>query len=143
MRIVVTGVDCPRLPGVTVGLQRGREVVQQFPAEGSAVTWTLDAQLLGTELRGPYVHGKPGARFLYLSWQQQGSGMFRRAKLMLDAVPPELLDQAEHGGLAARLSLAMPDGTPVCASVRPPRIHWSAFDQEAQPARGGASPGEP
>ena len=128
MLIVVTGVDCPRLPGVTVSVQRGTDVVQQFPAEGSVVTWTLDAQLVGTELRGPFVHGRPGGRFLYLSWQQQGSGMFRRAKLMLDVLSPEVLDRAEHGGLAARLSLAMPDGTPVCASVRPPRIQWSAFD---------------
>ena len=44
MLIVVTGVDCPRLPGVTVSVQRGTDVVQQFPAEGSVVTWTLDAQ---------------------------------------------------------------------------------------------------
>jgi Family of unknown function (DUF5990) len=126
MRIVLTGVDCPRLPGVTVGVQRGTEAVQPFPAEGSVVTWELDARLVGSGLRGPYVHGRPGGRFLYLSWQMQESGRFRRAKLMLDVLPFEHLQLADQGHLAARVSLVMPDGSPVCAAVRPPRIEWSA-----------------
>ena len=128
MRIVVTGVDSPRLPGVTVGVQRGTEVVQPFPADGSVVTWELDARLVGSDLRGPFVHGRPGGRFLYLSWHQEGAGRFRRAKLMLAVLPDELLQRAEHGHLAARLSLVLPDGSPVCAAVRPPRIEWSAVD---------------
>lgn len=128
MRILLTGVDCPALPGVTVGVQRGAEVVQAFPADGSVVTWELDARLVGADLRGPYVHGRPGARFLYLSWQREDAGMFRRAKLMLDVLTPDLLQRAERGHLAARLGLAMVDGSPVCAAVRPPRIEWSAVD---------------
>jgi hypothetical protein len=72
MRIVITGVDCPVLPGVTVGVQRGRDVVQEFPADGSDVTWVLDAALVGTELREPYIQGRPGGRFVYLSWQREG-----------------------------------------------------------------------
>jgi hypothetical protein len=128
MRIVVVGVDAPVLPGVTVGVQRGREVVQEVPADGSAVTWELEAQLAGTDLRGPYIHGRPGGRFLYLSWQRPESGMFRRAKLMLDALEPEFLSRASAGALAARLPLTMPDGGPVCAAVRPPDIAWSVLD---------------
>jgi hypothetical protein len=126
--IVLTGVDCPRLPGVTVGVQRGKDVVQEFPAENSVATWVLDVQRVGSDLRGPYVHGRAGGRFLYLSWQRQGSGMFRRAKLVLGVLTPELLDRAERSGLAGRLSLAMPDGSPVCAAVHPPRIQWSTLD---------------
>jgi hypothetical protein len=125
MRIRIIGVDCPLLPEVTVGMQRGKDVVQEHDADGSDVTWVLDAQLIGTDLRGPYIHGRPEGRFLYLSWQRQGSGMFRRAKLMLDVLAPELLARAEQGGLIARLSLAMPDGSPLCAAVRPPAIEWS------------------
>jgi hypothetical protein len=128
MRIVVTGVDGPRLPGVTVGVQRGTEVVQAFPADGSVVTWELDARLVGSDLRGPFVHGQPGGRFLYLSWHEEGAGRFRRAKLMLDVLPDDLLERAGRGHLAARLGLSMPDGSPVCAAVRPPRIEWSAVD---------------
>ena len=126
MRIVVTGVDCPRLPGVSVGVQRGQDVVQSFPADGEDLTWEVDAPLVGTDLRGPFVHGRPGDRFLYLSWASVTEGRFRRAKLMLAVVPPELLERAEHGHLAARLPLVLPDGTPVCAAVRPPRIEWTA-----------------
>jgi hypothetical protein len=126
--IVVTGVECPVLPGVTVALQRRKDLVQEFPANGSPLTWRLDARLVEADLRGPFVHGRPGARFLYLSWQREGSGMFRRAKLMLDVLTPDLLARAEQGGLAARLGLVMPDGSPVCASVRPPRIEWSVVD---------------
>jgi hypothetical protein len=50
--------------------------------------------------------------------------MFRRAKLMLDVLSPGLLAHAEQVGLAARVLLRMPDGSPVCAAVRPPRIEW-------------------
>ena len=74
------------------------------------------------------MHGRPGGRFLYLSWQRAGSGMFRRAKLALDVVSPELLTRAGNGALAARLPRALPDGSPVCAAVRPPRIEWSTLD---------------
>lgn len=126
MRILLVGVDCPLLPGVTVGVQRGPDVVQEFPADGSPVMWRLDAQRAGTEIRGPYVHGRVGGRFLYLSWQRQGTGMFRRAKLMLDVLTPDLLTRAEDGALTARVDLAMPDGSPLCAAVRPPHIEWSS-----------------
>lgn len=128
MLIVLTGVECPLLPGVTVGVQRGTDVVQEVPADGSPVTWTLEAQRSGSDLRGPYVHGRLGGRFLYLSWQRQGSGRFRRAKLMLDVLTPDLLDRAEQGSLTARVRLAMPDASPLCAAVRPPQIEWSSLD---------------
>lgn len=123
--IELTGVGCPMLPGVTVGLQRGTDVVDEHHADGSDIRWRLEARLLpGPDLRGPYVHGRPGGRFLYLSWSRGGDGTFRRAKLMLDAVPEDLLT-GEVPGLRAHLGLAMPDGSPVCSAVRPPQIRWS------------------
>jgi hypothetical protein len=131
---MLVGTGCPVLPGVTVGVQRGRDVVQELPADGAEMTWVLDARRVGTELRGPYVHGRPGDRFLYLSWQRDGSGMFRRAKLMLAVIGTDLLDRAEEAGLTARFSLAMPDGTPLCAAVRPPRIEWSTYDGGSDPS---------
>ena len=129
MRIVVTGTDCPRIPGVRVGVQRGKdEVVQEQPADGADLTWELDARLVGADLRGPFVHGRPGDRFLYLCWASAQDGRIGRTKLMLDAVPPDDLERAERGHLAARLPLARPDGRPVLAAVRPPRIEWTAVD---------------
>jgi hypothetical protein len=53
--------------------------------------------------------------------------MFRRAKLLLDAEPPAVLrDAVAHGVLVGRLGLTDAKGHPTCASVRPPRIVWSA-----------------
>ena len=52
--------------------------------------------------------------------------MFRRAKLMLDGVPAEVLAEAAQEGLiVGRLGLTDPKGQPLCAAVRPPVIEWS------------------
>jgi hypothetical protein len=78
------------------------------------------------------VQGRRGDRFLYLSWGSvDASGrfeMFRRAKLMLDAVSPELVAAATRPGhrLVGTLGLTHDDGMPRCAAVRPPVITWTA-----------------
>ena len=74
---------------------------------------------------------RPGGRFIYLNWgtvDHSGEfAMFRRAKLWLSAIPPELLSAAaDLGVLVGRVGLTDPKGNPVCASVRPPLIEWSA-----------------
>ena len=49
----------------------------------------------GPDFRGPAVQGKRGERFLYLTWGDVGPDgefeMFRRAKLMLDRVDPQVM----------------------------------------------------
>jgi hypothetical protein len=77
------------------------------------------------------VRAEPGGRFIDLNWGTvDGSGeftMFRRAKLWLNAIPAEVLSRAaERGVLVGRLGLADAKGNPVCASIRPPLIEWSA-----------------
>lgn len=124
------------MPGITVGVQRGRDVVDEHAADGADITWRFEAQFLpGPDLRGPYVHGRPGARFFYLSWNRPtvyGSwarptgGMFRRAKLMIDAIPANVLIAAEDAALRGRFGLSMADGSPLCAAVRPPAVEWTA-----------------
>ena len=81
-------------------------------------------------MRGPYIQGRPGDRFIYLYWGSldgdRRMDMFRRAKLMLDAVPSEVLAKAaESGVLVGRLRLTDAKGQPMCAAVRPPAIDWS------------------
>lgn len=68
--------------------------------------------------------------FLYLTWGNVGPDgafeMFRRAKLMLDRVDPQLIESAIMAGrLEAAVDLTGPDGGPRCARVDPPAVSWS------------------
>ncbi len=94
------GRDCPpghNFPGysnVHVAVQtkkRPPELLDLQPGDATEVTWTIDCEVNGSDVRGPYIQGRPGDRFIYLNWGSvDGDGrmdMFRRAKLMLDACP--------------------------------------------------------
>jgi hypothetical protein len=123
---------------IHAGVQRRNrpdELLDLVPGDAPSATWTLDckatASSTGVDLTGPYIQGRPGGRFIYLSWgtidEAHGFKMFRRAKLQLDAVPPAILDTAvDCGLLVGRLGLTDPKGNPLCAAVRPPGIDWSA-----------------
>ncbi|WP_105969247.1 DUF5990 family protein [Streptomyces geranii] len=153
MRIRIDAVDLPgrtcppgAFPGddasayrdIHVAVQRRdrpAELLGLKPGDAATATWTLECTTAaspdGTDVKGPYVQGRPGGRFIYLSWGSvDGSGtftMFRRAKLMLDAVPADVLDAAASTGLlVGRLGLTDARGGPLCARVVPPRITWTA-----------------
>ncbi|MEA3076597.1 MAG: hypothetical protein QOF60_1505 [Actinomycetota bacterium] len=130
-----------RMPGRTfaehgnvhVGVQKGKDVVGLVAGDAPSATFTFDIVLRETEdgldFRGPYVHGTPGDRFFYLSWGDvdEATGeftMFRRAKLMLAAIPPGVV-RATTTAVEAYLSLSDDKGCPLAAAVRPPRIAWS------------------
>jgi len=145
------GATCgpsPDAPGgyhnVHVGLQRRSrrdELLGLVPGDAPSATWIVDCTAVrspgGVDLRGPYIQGAPGGRFIYLSWGTvEGAHrftLFRRAKLWLDAVPTDTLDRAlELGVLVGRLGLTDGKGNPLCAAVRPPLIEWSA-DRHREP----------
>ena len=150
MRIRIEGYDLPGSscgpsadsPGgyhnIHVGIQRrGRpdELLGLTPASEPAADWTIQCQLAGSpdapDLKGRYVQGPPGGRFIYLSWgtvDEVGAfRLFRRAKLWLDAIPPEIVaDAARLGLLVGRLGLTDAKGNPTCTAGRPPTIEWSA-----------------
>jgi hypothetical protein len=124
--------------GIEVGVQRKNkpdELLGQVSADALSVTWEMEAEALplsgSFDFRGPYLSGPPGARFIYLSWgvvKEPGSfEMFRRAKLMLDGLAPEVASAAvASGALVGRLGLTDAKGNPICAAVRPPTIAWTA-----------------
>ena len=132
----------PDAPGgyhnVHVGLQRRSrpdDLIGLIPGDAASATWTIDCTPVrspaGVDLKGPYIQGPPGARFIYLSWgtvdDAGGFTLFRRAKLLLDAIPPAVLESAmDLGVLVAGLGLTDGKGNPRCAAVRPPMIEWSA-----------------
>jgi hypothetical protein len=113
-------------PSELWGMVRGDAPVAQWELECAA---TADAS--GVDLKGPYLQGGPGARFVYLSWGVVDDAgaftLFRRAKLMLDGVPPDVLRRAVHSGvLVGAMGLTDEKGNPRCAAVRPPLIEWTA-----------------
>jgi len=125
--------DRLRLGNVHVGVQRKSEVVELAPATAASVAWEFEVasrEVDGAlDVGGPWVHGRPGARFLYLSWgsvEGEAFAMFRRAKLMFGDIPGEALRAAHDGGgvLAGSLGLTDSCGEPRCARVRPPDIVW-------------------
>ena len=145
MRIRIEGSDLPgrrggaqagalRLGNVHVGVQRKAEVVDRVAADADGAAWSFDVTSREVDglldVGGPWVHGRPGARFLYLSWGAvtgEEFAMFRRAKLMFGDIPTGLLRAAHdgEGTLVGRLGLTDAAGEPVCARVRPPAITWS------------------
>jgi hypothetical protein len=145
VRIRIEGTDLPgrrsggeadalRLGNVHVGVQRKAEVVDRVRADAPAAIWEFDVTTRDVDglldVGGPWVHGPPGARFLYLSWGAVDGdrfSMFRRAKLLFGDIPTALVRSAHDGGgmLVGRLGLTDEQGGPRCARVRPPDLSWT------------------
>jgi hypothetical protein len=134
------GTSCgpsPDSPGgyhnIHVGVQRRArpdELLDLQPGDSDVVAWSLDCEVQASDVKGPYVQGRPGERFIYLSWGEVSDAgefrMFRRAKLMLGAVDADVLEAATRSGrLVGRLDLTDAKGHPLCAAVRPPTIEWA------------------
>jgi Family of unknown function (DUF5990) len=149
MQIRIEGTDLPgrscggsrEFPGydnIHVGIQRRAkpgDLLGLTPGDAPGALWTIDCQVTDTEagrdVRGPYVQGPPGGRFIYLSWGTVDAAgvfaLFRRAKLWLDGVAPAVLEDAVRTGvLVGRLGLTDARGLPTCSAGRPPTIEWSA-----------------
>jgi hypothetical protein len=143
VRVVIEGHDLPGaefmsdgvlLHNVHVAVQVGKDPVGLVRGDIERARWEVKVRAVaadgGVDLRGPAVHGKRGERFLYLTWGKVGAGesfaMFRRAKLMVGDIDPEMLAAAarDDGVLVASLSLTDECGGPRCARVKPPEISW-------------------
>lgn len=137
MHVRIVGVNLPgrtwcTYANIHVGVQRKADVVDLFPADVDEAVWDFEVSPHNDDFRGPYVQGRKGDRFIYLSWGTVGDDgtfeMFRRAKLMLGAVDGQVIEDAAQPGrrLEATLALTGGDGGPRCAALRPPAISWTA-----------------
>lgn len=143
MRVTIAGCNPPgrtfcrpdgsAMEDVHVGVQVRRGPADLVPGDRSH-TWEVEVDVVGSgvtaDFRGPAVQGKKGERFLYLTWGNLDANgefeMFRRAKLMLHHIEPDVLTAAvEAGRLAARVDLSDERGEPRCARVDPPAVVWS------------------
>jgi len=122
------------MENVHVGVQVRREAADLIRADEPEASWDLDIEIVrrdDLDFRGPAVQGKRGDRFIYLTWGDVGADgsfeMFRRAKLMLDRIEPQLIESAiEADRLDATVDLTGRDGGPLCARGDPPAVSWSA-----------------
>ena len=78
----------------------------------------------GPNLLGPFAHGRPDDRFLYVnsgtSAGQHGSPWSRRAKVKLGGIDQALVERALGDAdtvLEARFAGTLRDGSPACATV--------------------------
>lgn len=147
-------LHCTRLPGVRfeeriairLGIQLGREVVDDIPGDAAAAVFVASVRLSRQpdgefDFGDPYVFGTREDRFLYLCWGERTVGVdetdsqrqsttwdgFRRAKVKLGHVPPAVWEGAfsERWPVVGRLEMTDAKGGPECASLRPDEVLWN------------------
>jgi len=129
------GAECVGHRNVQVGVQRRREVVDRVRGDVEEAVFTVPIEVVdradgSRDYRGPFAQGRPGDRFVYLSWGEVADDgtfvMFRRAKLRLPLIPASIAD-ALAGGATVQAELDLTDsyGGPLCASIPPALITWT------------------
>lgn len=115
---------------VHVGVQVRRESHDLVRGDAASATWAVPIDVVEREgkhdFRGPAVQGRRDARFVYLTWgdvaEDGAFTMFRRAKLMLADLVPELAGEPH---VIADVHLTDECGGPRCARLRPPALTLS------------------
>jgi hypothetical protein len=118
---------------IHIGIQVGKEPRELVRGDAESSSWTIPIEIVprgdGLDFRGPAVQGKPGARFVYLTWGDIGDdgafAMFRRAKLMLADLAHLVADAEE---VLARIDLTDDCGAPRCARLTPPALSLERAD---------------
>jgi Family of unknown function (DUF5990) len=121
-------------PGVDYGLQKGGgndyEVTQKQRSKTGDLQFEFDARLKEGKdglpvLLGPFVHGPPQERFVYLDIGtyagQTDTPWSRRLKVPLRDITWDMVKQASRAGhvLETRVPGTGKDGSPTCATVKP------------------------
>lgn len=135
---------CVDMPGavfeqrtrVRLGVQKGRQVVDDLPADVEPAVFRFPVQVKGDpadndpDFGGAYVQGRPRARFVYLCWGERVGGAwegFRRAKLPLRALGWQMIDRAVQTASPLRATIRMHDGRggPAAASLKVEQVEWT------------------
>jgi hypothetical protein len=119
-------------------VQRGRSELLAPSAEQHDLVQFEFSLRLGSPLQeglanfvGEFAQGPPSDRFIYINSGtlagQADTCWTRRAKLKLASIPRHVVETAlstGEGTIEARVVGTMPDGGPVCASVKPDAVTW-------------------
>jgi hypothetical protein len=136
-------LHCWNLPGkqfgdkddVRLGIQKGSVVIEDVPGDVTQATYAIPLRVKqnsptgNPDFTGPFVHGAPGERFIYLCWGERKEGNwygFRRAKVHLNHLDWNAVETAWQTGRPIQAFIEMTDekGGPLCASVKADKIRW-------------------
>ncbi len=134
-------VDCYYDPAgmrepVYIGIQKKQETIDLQRGDSKRVVFEAEFRIGerkdgGPNFLGPYAHGTPKQRFIYLGWgvlEAEGSfEMFRRAKIHLSHINWKQVEKAieNDGVIMARIPfLTDAKGGPLCASLKDDQIEW-------------------
>jgi hypothetical protein len=129
------GRDFDGKTNIKVGPQKGDEVVDDVFGDAKQADFLFDLRVERNpktgkpNFLGPYAHGKPDERFLYLSWGVRVGPFFhgfRRAKVHLRHLEWATVEKAikAQRPIEAVLKLTDSKGGPLCASVKADHIEW-------------------
>ena len=140
---VTIEVICTRLPGLRwgdhsplhLGIQKDEAMEEAQPADRERIVFKpvlrVRRQKSGApNFLGPYAHGKPGERFIYLNWASMSPGipavMIGRVKLHLNHLGWTEVERAAQRDKPLKVTLALTSakGGPVFASVRQDLARW-------------------
>lgn len=133
----LSGLDGGSRGNLSLGMQRGSEVISPVAATAGTVRFAVSVEVTAVgesgefDARGPYVHGRRGDRFLYLSWgevDRDGAfGMLMRTKIKLNPIDADLVARATESGSTLRGTLSLVDaaGKPRSGTIRPDLIAWT------------------
>ena len=116
---------------IEAGMQRGEEIEQSQAPAGEALEFAGELRLKAAVRQGsaapvflgPWTHGPPAGRFLYISWTGEAGGrrqMFRRMKIPLKTISWEQIERVQRdpkARLVATVQGTDRRGGPACATV--------------------------
>jgi hypothetical protein len=142
-RAITIKLTCIELPGLKfeggaglrLGIQKGKEVIEDVPANVKSVTFLCplrverNAKTGAPNFLGPYAQGTPEERFIYLCWGDRKNELWAgcgRAKVQLKHLDWKTIEKAISTGDPIEATIKMTDkkGGPVCASLREENIEW-------------------
>lgn len=115
-----------------VGVGHRKDVVDASSTQESGLEFQLSVGVVvgpdgELDFRGPYVQGRKGERFVYLTWSGDDGAVKLRAKLQLLSIDKALVEAAMAGtGLVAEVNLTDGKGGAVRATLHEPTLRWCA-----------------
>lgn len=124
-------------PSVFVGVQRGREVIEEVRADARQASFLLDFRVGSNKdgspnFLGPFAQGPVDDRFFYISWGLGPAAgktrMFRRLKVRLGHLGWPQIRRAAKGARPLDVALRLTDekGAPLCGSAKGAHVAWGA-----------------